>query len=89
MLKGVEVLAPAAGLADVHDSFVLMASAGAATPAQRDKLLEAVVALTRDQVCEAISGTSRNANSRSSLRKYKVPVKPLNADATGKRYETF
>jgi aspartate racemase len=54
VLDGVEVLAPAADLADVHDAYVSMATAGSATPAHRDVFMKAGTQLTRGQGCEAI-----------------------------------
>ena len=54
VLDGVEALAPATGLTDVHDAYVSMATAGSATPAHREVFLKAGTALTRDQGCEAI-----------------------------------
>lgn len=54
VLDGVEVRAPAMGLVDVHEAYVSMATAGAATPAHRDVFMKAGSALTRDQGCEAV-----------------------------------
>ena len=54
VLEGVEVVAPAAALLDVHEAYVSMASAGRVTPAQREIFLKAGAALTSQQGCEAI-----------------------------------
>lgn len=54
VLDGVEVVAPATGLLDVHDAYVSMASAGLATAAQRELFLRTGATLTNQQGCEAI-----------------------------------
>ncbi len=54
VLDGVEVIAPVDDLLQVHDAYVAMASAGVATPAQREVFLRAGAALTQSQGCESI-----------------------------------
>ena len=54
VLEGVEVVAPAADLVDVHEAYVSMASAGLVTPSQREIFLKAGATLTSQQGCEAI-----------------------------------
>jgi aspartate racemase len=54
VLNGVEVLAPSSGLAAVHDAYVSMATSGSVTPAKRELFLQAAMALTHDQGCEAV-----------------------------------
>ena len=54
VLDGVEVIAPANDLMEVHEAYVAMASAGVATPAHRDVFIRAGVSLTRDHGCESI-----------------------------------
>ena len=54
VLDGVEVIAPVDDLLQVHDAYVAMASAGVATPAQREVFLRAGAALARNQGCESI-----------------------------------
>ena len=54
VLEGVDVIAPANNLAEVHEAYVAMASAGVATPAHRDVFFRAGLALTRGRGCEAI-----------------------------------
>jgi len=54
VLKGVEVVAPEADLLRVHEAYVAMASAGVATPAQREVFLRAGATLTSQQGCEVI-----------------------------------
>jgi aspartate/glutamate racemase len=51
---GVDVVAPASGLLDVHEAYVSKTSAGIATAAQRELFLRAGVALTSQQCCEAV-----------------------------------
>lgn len=53
VLEGIEVVAPA-DLARVHDACVAMASAGVATPAQREVFMRAGLALTQREGCEAV-----------------------------------
>jgi len=54
VLDGVEVVAPVADLLQVHEAYVAMASAGVATPVQREVFLRAGVTLTRQQGCDVI-----------------------------------
>lgn len=54
VLDGVEVIAPANDLMEVHEAYVAMASAGVATPAHRDVFNRAGVSLTRNHGCESI-----------------------------------
>ena len=54
VLDGVEVVAPVADLLQVHEAYVAMASAGVATPVQRDVFLNAGATLTNQQGCEVI-----------------------------------
>ena len=54
VLDGVEVIAPVNDLAEVHEAYVAMASAGVATPAQREVFMRAGRSLTRDEGCESI-----------------------------------
>jgi aspartate racemase len=54
VLEGVEVIAPAQELTEVHDAYVAMARAGVATPAQREVFMRAGLALTRSCGCESI-----------------------------------
>jgi aspartate racemase len=54
VLEGVQVVAPAAALIDVHEAYISMASAGLVTAAQREIFLKARVTLTSQQGCEAI-----------------------------------
>ena len=54
VLDGVEVIAPVDDLLQVHDAYVAMASAGVATPVQREVFLRAGAALARNQGCESI-----------------------------------
>jgi aspartate racemase len=54
VLDGVDVIAPGRDLAEVHDAYVAMASAGVATAAHRDVFLRAGMALTRNSGCESI-----------------------------------
>jgi aspartate racemase len=59
VLDGVDVVAPANDLTEVHDAYVAMAVAGFATPAQREIFMRAGESLTRTCGCESIllSGT--------------------------------
>jgi aspartate racemase len=54
VLDGVEVVAPVDDLVAVHDAHVAMASAGAATPANREVFNRAGTSLTRTQGCESV-----------------------------------
>jgi len=54
VLDDVEVIAPVNDLLDVHDAYVTMASAGAATPRQRAVFMRAGNTLTRTCGCESI-----------------------------------
>ena len=54
VLDGVEVIAPVNDLAEVHEAYVAMASAGVATPAQREVFMRAGRSLTRDDGCESV-----------------------------------
>jgi aspartate racemase len=54
VLDGVEVVAPAADSMAVHEAYVAMASAGAATAAQREVFLSAGKSLTSQHGCEAV-----------------------------------
>jgi aspartate racemase len=54
VLDGVEVIAPGKDLLEVHEAYVAMASAGDATPAQREVFMRAGRSLTRDDGCESI-----------------------------------
>ena len=54
VLAGVEVIAPVNDLLEVHEAYVAMASAGVATPAQREVFMRAGRSLTRDEGCESI-----------------------------------
>ena len=54
VLDGVEVVAPADDLLDVHEAYVSMATAGLVTPAQREVFLRAGQTQTRQQGCEAV-----------------------------------
>lgn len=54
VLDGVEVIAPADELAEVHEAYVVMASAGVATAAHREVFVRAGMSLTRTHGCESI-----------------------------------
>jgi aspartate racemase len=54
VLDCVDVIAPAEGLAAVHEAYVAMASAGVVTPSQREVFVRAGLSLTRTQGCEAV-----------------------------------
>jgi aspartate racemase len=54
VLEDVDVVAPADDLTAVHEAYVAMASAGVATPAQREVFFRAGLALTQAQGCEAV-----------------------------------
>jgi aspartate racemase len=54
VLDGVEVIAPVNDLTSVHEAYVTMASAGVATPAQREVFMRAGMSLTRAYGCELI-----------------------------------
>ena len=54
VLDGVEVIAPAAELMEVHEAYVAMASAGVATLAHREVFFRAGNSLTRNDGCESI-----------------------------------
>jgi len=54
VLDGVEVIAPADDLTEVHEAYVAMASAGVATAAHREVFMRAGTSLTRTHGCEAI-----------------------------------
>jgi aspartate racemase len=54
VLDGVEVIAPAGNLLEVHDAYVSMAGAGIATPEHREVFVQAGKNLTRTYGCESI-----------------------------------
>ena len=54
VLDDVEVIAPVHDLLEVHEAYVAMASAGIATPGQREVFMRAGHSLARAQRCEAI-----------------------------------
>lgn len=54
VLDDVDVIAPDEDLLAVHEAYVAMASAGIATPEQREVFMRAGHALTRSRGCEAI-----------------------------------
>ncbi|ANH67396.1 aspartate/glutamate racemase family protein [Mitsuaria sp. 7] len=54
VLDGVDVIAPVDDLLDVHEAYAAMASAGIATPAQREVFMRAGRSLTREHGCEAV-----------------------------------
>jgi len=54
VLEGVEVIAPAANLLEVHDAYVSMASAGIASPEHRKVFMHAGKTLTSAYGCESI-----------------------------------
>jgi aspartate racemase len=54
VLEGVEVVAPAGELTDVHEAYVAMASAGVASPAHREVFMRAGQSLVREHGCESI-----------------------------------
>jgi aspartate racemase len=54
VLDDVEVIAPVNDLLEVHEAYVSMASAGIATPRQREVFMQAGNALTRTHGCESI-----------------------------------
>lgn len=54
VLEGVEVIAPAQDLQEVHDAYVSMASAGIATPQHREVFVRAGKSLTDMYGCESI-----------------------------------
>jgi aspartate racemase len=54
VLEGVEVIAPAQDLQEVHDAYVSMASAGIATPQHREVFVRAGKTLTDMYGCESI-----------------------------------
>ena len=54
VLDDVEVIAPVNDLADVHEAYVSMASAGIATPEHREVFMRAGNALTNTHGCESI-----------------------------------
>ena len=53
-LDGVEVIAPAGNLLEVHDAYVSMASVGIATPEHREVFVQAGKNLTSTYGCESI-----------------------------------
>jgi aspartate racemase len=54
VLRGVEVIAPADDLTEVHEAYVAMASAGVATAAHREVFMRVGTLLTRNQGCESV-----------------------------------
>lgn len=54
VLDGVEVIAPADELENVHEAYVDMASAGVATAAHREVFMRVGASLTRNHGCESI-----------------------------------
>jgi aspartate racemase len=54
VLDDVEVIAPMNDLLEVHEAYVSMASAGVATPEQREVFMRAGNALTKTHGCESI-----------------------------------
>lgn len=54
VLSDVEVIAPVGNLAEVHDAYIAMATAGVASAEYRDIFLRAGKALTEEHGCEAI-----------------------------------
>jgi len=54
VLDDVEVIAPVSDLLEVHEAYVSMASAGIATPGQREVFMRAGDVLTRTHGCESI-----------------------------------
>jgi aspartate racemase len=54
VLGDVEVIAPAGNLAEVHDAYISMATAGVASAEHRDVFMRAGKALTDEQGCETI-----------------------------------
>jgi aspartate racemase len=53
VLDDVEVMAPVSGLLEVHEAYVSMAGAGAASPEQREIFVRAGKALTDTHGCES------------------------------------
>jgi aspartate racemase len=54
VLDGVDVIAPMDNLIEVHDAYVAMATAGAASAAQREVFLRTGKTLVESQGCETI-----------------------------------
>ncbi len=54
VLDGVEVIAPADGLTEVHEAYVAMASAGVATAAHREVFMRAGMSLARTHGCQSV-----------------------------------
>jgi aspartate racemase len=54
VLEGIEVVAPADELMEVHEAYVAMATAGVASPAHREVFMRAGQSLVREYGCESI-----------------------------------